>query len=375
MNVQLIYQDETSNKFWNIVVEGNKYTFTYGRIGSEGSTKDKEFADEATALKAAQKMVSAKMKKGYKLAIMDLKDVVRDNYTFAGKIIKSFGSKLEPETAVKVSSGYDDEVRINEKLDKLAKQPNIAEMDTLVIGEWNEAAEGEGCDDVLEKIVELKDSFSGLKHLFVGDMNYEECEMSWIIQANYKYIYEHFPNLETLGIRGGESLVLDKINLPKLKNLVIETGGLDTRVVKQIIDSELKGLEHLEIWLGTGNYGGNVKIEDLKPILNGNYPNLKYLGLKNYDFEGEVAKALQGASILNSLEILDLSMGILKDDGAEALYNNDALLKLKHINCRHHFISDEWVKKLETKFAEQKINLADQEDSEDGDYFFVEIGE
>jgi len=377
MNVKLVYQDETSNKFWNIVVEGNKHTVTYGRVGTAGTSKSKEFADEAAALKDAEKLTNAKRKKDYQEESIKAL-FVRDSHTLAGKPVKAFKGTIDPATAVKVSSGYDEKVRILEKLDNLANQPNIAEMDTLIIGEWNEAGEGTSCDDVVGKLIELKDKLSGLKHLFIGDMSYEECEMSWIVQASYSDFYQHFPALETFGTRGSDGLKLGKINLPNLKNLIIESGGLPVEVVKDIVASNLNELEHLEIWLGTEGYGGTVSIEDIKPILNGNYPKLKYLGLKNYDDEDLIAKELQGASILKNLETLDLSMGVLKNKGAEALYNNDALLNLKHINCRHHFISDEWQAKLKTKFAAQNINLADQEDADEDDdeaYYYVEIGE
>jgi len=143
MNVQLIYQAETSNKFWNIVVEGNKHTVTYGRMGTAGTSKSKEFADEAVALKDAEKLVKAKKKKGYQEESIKAL-FIRDSHSFVGKVVKAFDSTIDPATAIKVSSGYDDSERILEKLDKLSKQPNIAEMDTLIIGEWNEAGEGSG---------------------------------------------------------------------------------------------------------------------------------------------------------------------------------------------------------------------------------------
>jgi len=325
MNRQFIYQDKTSNKFWNIVVEGNKHTVTYGRVGTAGTSKSKEFADEAAALKDAEKLVKAKRKKGYQEESIKAL-FVRSSHALAGKPMKPFESTIDPATAVKVSSGYDDPLRILEKLDKLSNQPNIGEMDTLVIGEWNEAGEGSGCSHIVEKLIEMKDKLSGLKHLFIGDMSYEECEMSWIVQASYSDFYQHFPALETFGTRGSDGLKLGKINLPNLKNLIIESGGLNVKVVKDIIASDLTNLEHLEIWLGTENYGGTVTIKDLKPILNRDYSKLKYLGLKNYDDEDLIAKELQNAGILKTIETLDLSMGILKDEGAEALYNNDALL-------------------------------------------------
>lgn len=375
MKAELIYQDYNSNEFWRITVDGKEHTITFGLVGRNGQSKTKVFADEGEALKNAQKLILAVKEKGYKDAAKV--HIVRDNYVFANKPIKDFGSIMNPTTAVKVLSGYDDKLKVVDKLDKLAKLPNIGEMDTLVIGVWQEAYDLDAYE-ILEKLIELKDTFSGLKHLFIGDMNAEECEMSWIAQANYSNFHPHFPALETFGVRGGTELKLGEINLPNLKNLIIESGGLDKEIISDIVKSNLENLEHLEIWLGTENYGCTIKAEDLLPILNGNYPNLKYLGLKNYHQQDDLAEALQGASILATIEILDLSMGTLTDKGAAALHNNEALLNLKYLNCRHHFISDEWEKQLEEKFVAQNINLTDGEDPYQYDeeaYYYVEIGE
>jgi len=354
----------------------NEHTVTYGKVGANGTSKTKVFADEAAALKDAQKQIRTKKGKGYKEATAKA-HIIRDSYTLVGKPITAFGAKMNPATAVKVASGYDENVKVVNKLGKLAKQANIGELDTLVIGAWQDAHDPVSTQ-IQEKLIELKDKFSGLKHLFIGDMDSEECEMSWIVQANYSNFYQHFPALETFGVRGGESLELGKIDLPNLKNLIIETGGLSDGVVSDIAASNLENLEHLELWLGTENYGCTIKIEDLMPLLNGKYPKLKYLGLKNYYQQDALAGALQGASILETIETLDLSMGTLTDKGAEALYNNDALLNLKHINCRHHYITDKWEQQLKEKFAAQNINLRDGEEADEYDdevYYYVEIGE
>jgi len=153
---------------------------------------------------------------------------------------------------------------------------------------------------------------------------------------------------------------------------------LNDEVLSDIVTSNLAHLEHLEIWLGTDDYGCTIKIEDLKPLINGNYPKLKYLGLKNYYQQDALADALQGASILATIETLDLSMGTLTDKGAEALCNNNALLNLKHLNCRRHFITDKWQQQLTEKFTTQNINLGDAEVGDEYDdevYYYVEIGE
>ena len=45
----------TSSKFWEVWVTGNEMTTRWGRIGTEGQTKAKPFADEAAARKAAER--------------------------------------------------------------------------------------------------------------------------------------------------------------------------------------------------------------------------------------------------------------------------------------------------------------------------------
>ena len=376
MKTELIHQKDGSNKFWNIVINANTHTVTYGRIGTSGTSKTKEFDNDETALKDALSLIKSKKKKGYQ-EFKEEMITVRNAHTFAGKPIQDYTISINPKTAVKVWCEYDDEVSMNQKLDKLAAAPNVAEMDTLVIGAWPSAGEGSK-PPMLDKLIELKDTFSGLKHLFIGDMDSEDCEMSWINQGDYTGFYKHFPALETFGIKGAEGLKLGKINLPNLKNLVIETGGINHSVIKDIIDSDLKNLRHLELWLGTEDYGCTVEIEHLEPILNGEFPALKYLGLKNYYKQDELAVKLQGAKVINGLHTLDMSMGTMKDTGAEALFNNNELVNLEYINCRHHYISNEWMSKLQWKFSKDKINLEGQEEADqysDETYYYVEIGE
>ncbi|QDK22055.1 WGR domain-containing protein [Leptospira weilii] len=65
MQHYLTYKDETSDKFWNIEVNGDLFTVTYGKTGTPGQTQTKEFKDEATCLKEAKKLLNEKLKKGY----------------------------------------------------------------------------------------------------------------------------------------------------------------------------------------------------------------------------------------------------------------------------------------------------------------------
>ncbi|MBL4632349.1 MAG: leucine-rich repeat domain-containing protein [Kofleriaceae bacterium] len=64
----LEFVDEKSSKFWQVTVSGSSHTVVYGKIGSNGSSKTKEFADEAAALKDALRLTKSKEKKGYAAA-------------------------------------------------------------------------------------------------------------------------------------------------------------------------------------------------------------------------------------------------------------------------------------------------------------------
>ena len=395
MKTQLIFQKDNSHKFWNIEVEGNTHTVNYGRVGTDGQTKTKEFTDEAAALKDANKLIASKVKKGYQEAsaapstvvpslVTNVEAqpvrVVRSATTFVDKPIKALVESLVfPNNAIKLTINYDD-IGVLPKLDRLSQNPDIGKIDTLVIGAWEEAWDGDRkvSTRILERLVKYKNELSGLKHLFVGDMTSGDCEMSWIKQADYSNFYQHFLALETLGIKGGEGLVLGEIKLPNLRHLIIETGGMKSEVIFDIAKSNLPNLEHLELWLGTSNYGCTVEVEDLKRILNGDYPKLKYLGLKNFHQADELAQILKGTAALKKIETLDLSMGTLSDIGAYFLFQIEELLNLRHINLEFHYLSEAWQAKMRGKFEAQNINLErpNQADIYKNDvYYYVQIGE
>jgi uncharacterized protein (TIGR02996 family) len=59
------FQEGSSHKFWEIVVEGNAYTVRYGKIGTDGQVQTKTFKDAAKAEVEANKKIAEKTKKGY----------------------------------------------------------------------------------------------------------------------------------------------------------------------------------------------------------------------------------------------------------------------------------------------------------------------
>ncbi|HEY7313824.1 MAG TPA: WGR domain-containing protein [Gemmataceae bacterium] len=59
------FSDVKSHKFWNIDLQGDSFTVTYGRQGTAGQTQTKKFASAAAAQKEHDKLVKEKLAKGY----------------------------------------------------------------------------------------------------------------------------------------------------------------------------------------------------------------------------------------------------------------------------------------------------------------------
>lgn len=60
-----VYTDAKSNKFWNIEIEGKSFTVTFGKVGTKGQSRKKDFANEDKAQEAYDKLVEEKVSKGY----------------------------------------------------------------------------------------------------------------------------------------------------------------------------------------------------------------------------------------------------------------------------------------------------------------------
>jgi len=297
--------------------------------------------------------------------------------TFNNKPVKLYqvGDTIDFDSCCKVESPYENKHSVIDRLKSLVNKGSVY-MSELIIGAWRDAYDTDS-SQILEFLIKTKEDFGSLKHIFIGDMTYEDCEMSWINQADYNQFLNVYNNLETFCVRGGQGLRLGTVHLPNLKILKIETGGMSSEIIQDIIASKasFENLEHLELWLGTDEYGATHTIDEIKTLIDGHsFPRLKYLGLMNSYIQDDIALMLYEHPILSRIETLDISMGTLGKKGAKALLANSALLQLKHINCRHHFIPDDLIPQLKKAFKNQNINLEDQEDIED-DWLFVEVGE
>jgi DNA ligase-1 len=59
------FSEGKSNKFWEVSSAGTEVTVRYGRVGSQGQTNVKSFADDAAAQRHADKLIQEKTGKGY----------------------------------------------------------------------------------------------------------------------------------------------------------------------------------------------------------------------------------------------------------------------------------------------------------------------
>jgi predicted DNA-binding WGR domain protein len=62
---QFTFAEGTSNKFWNITLDGLTHTVQYGRVGTVGQAQEKAFDSDEEARVSYTKLIAEKVKKGY----------------------------------------------------------------------------------------------------------------------------------------------------------------------------------------------------------------------------------------------------------------------------------------------------------------------
>lgn len=70
-SASLVFQDDKSNKFWNVETNGKNLTTSWGRIGTVGQSGSKVYYDETVCDRQAKKLIASKIKKGYVQAITE----------------------------------------------------------------------------------------------------------------------------------------------------------------------------------------------------------------------------------------------------------------------------------------------------------------
>ena len=385
-----------SSKFWAIELSGSSFDVNYGKLGTNGRTQTKEFASGVKAKEAYEKLITEKSKKGYvevdSESESDPNDVLSPAMfsttptsrfshltMFIGKKVTEYTGpacvkKTRKVYAFRYSYGEDSK-GVVDLLDSFAQTDGPEYTTGLVIGNYGEYPSD--AEPIVNKLVELKDRFPNLVAVFLGDMEYTDCEVSWIENCDMTPLLNAFPKLELLRVRGGTGVRFKSAKHENLRALAIESGGLGRDAVAQICKAKFPKLEYLELWLGTDSYGGDCRVNDLQPILSGkSFSNLEYLGLRNSEIVDEIAGVVASSPILQQIEILDLSLGTMTDEGGKALLNIPQKCKLEKIDVCGNFLTNESIKDL--KKLHVTVVLKSQrkpDDWGDGPVRFVSIGE
>jgi len=124
------YKDDKSSKFWEISPTGNGFTVRYGKIGTEGQTQTKEFADTATTENQAQKLIAEKVGKGYQeVSLMGAS--IRTDSQVNEKGSRPIKASPEAKKSIRLTKAIETQrQRINEAmsiLDPILTDKNVSE--------------------------------------------------------------------------------------------------------------------------------------------------------------------------------------------------------------------------------------------------------
>lgn len=259
------------------------------------------------------------------------------------------------------------------RLEALVSRVPEGQIRALIIGEWGSAYDSGPPIDLL---VSLAPRLTGLRALFLGEMTFEECEISWIHQGDITPLLTAFPALEVLRVRGAEGLELQPVRHSALRELAFESGGLPGAVVRAVGASDLPVLQRLELWLGTSEYGADATIEDLGPILVGDrLPGLRHLALCDAEIADAVATAIATAPVVAQLDVLDLSMGVLSDEGATAMFAGQSLAVLERLDLHYHFLTPGMQERVTAALPGVEVDLSDAQTEEDPSSRYVAVAE
>ncbi|GGQ00639.1 STM4015 family protein [Streptomyces roseolilacinus] len=276
---------------------------------------------------------------------------------------------------------YDSEESWPEAFARFTAAVDPGRVRALVVGAWPDAYDS-GPEPVITALLDARSGLTALRALFLGDMESEECEISWINQDDVTPLLDGFPELEEFGVRGGTGLAFPAVTHGRLRSLTVQTGGMPAAAVRGVAESDLPALEHLDLWLGTDNYGGDCTVDDVAPILDGSrLPSLRHLALRNSDIQDGIAAALASAPVVARLEVLDLSMGVLTDEGATALLGGQPLTHLKRLDLHHNYLGEPLRRRLRETLESAGVALdldpghADEDEWDGRVWRYVAVGE
>jgi uncharacterized protein (TIGR02996 family) len=211
---------------------------------------------------------------------------------------------------------------------------------------------------------------SELRALRFDDFDRDMQEVSWVAFGDFSQAWSKLPALEELVIKSGMGGLLGEVALPKLRRFVRISSGLAHEELVAICGASWPLIEHLELWFGAAEQGGEGSVAALESILAGTgTPQLRHLGLVNCEFIDELIPALAASPILAQLNSLDLSSSTLQS-AAIFLAHAGAFAHLETLDLRRNVLTPSDGEAI--RAALPNANVADQRS---GAERYVEVGE
>ncbi|MDX2010370.1 MAG: hypothetical protein SFW67_09280 [Myxococcaceae bacterium] len=179
-----------------------------------------------------------------------------------------------------------------------------------------------------------------LTSLAFDDFGPEEADLASTPFGDLSRLWKGLPALEHLRLRSGAGGELGRIEHPRLKTFIRESGGLSASELSAIVGARWPSLEHLELWTGSTSLGAEVPAEALRPLIEGSgTPRLTHLGLVDCERSHEILPMLLGSPLLPRLRSLDLSKGLLSDGEAELFVRHaDRFRHLERLDLSQNLI-------------------------------------
>lgn len=295
--------------------------------------------------------------------------------------MKTLNFELVEEDNIKVNKHtyfYDyGDGSVEGMIQEIMETPQFPTLSELVIGDWGEAWD-DGCQPIIDGIVANADKFSHINKLFIGNMDYEACEVSWIIQGNYSEIWSAMPQLKELTVKGSMNLQLgDDICHENLEALTIICGGLPKDVIKSIQKAKFPKLKKLLLFIGVDDYGFDGDADTIKELLEqADFPELTYLGITNSEIQDELTEVVLNSKFMGQISVLDLSNGTISDKGGALILEKISdYPNINKLDLHHNYFTDEMVERLEA--LPIKVDVSDQDeadiDEDDGEIYMYAI--
>jgi uncharacterized protein (TIGR02996 family) len=386
------FSEGTSNKFWEIELDGSSFTTRYGKIGTDGQETTKDFGGPGEAKKAYDKLVAEKVKKGYEIvegdgdedgdddedgeapagavnpsleaAILKDPDNVQNYLVYADWLQTQSDPRGELMAVQAALLGAPGDAKLLKREEELiaahtgALLGDLAEEDefhpTWRLGglgavtisdteeEWGEL-ESDAAVTMVKKLFRLP-AARLLRELTIGLINDEDGQPDWSAVVGAIAESTVPSSLRVLRISCGGYQIswtqlgdLSKVypKAPRLEELYIKMGAMDFGKI------DLPELRVFEVVTG-GFTKGN-----LKSVLTARWPKLEklvlYFGDDNYggDCEiGDLKPILDGKNLAN-VRTLGLANAQFSNDIAAALPTSKILKQLRVLDLSKGTLDDE----------------------------------